>query len=71
MSTLQTAALMGAHTIGACNRSNSGYAGTWITGGARAFDNAYYKLMLDGSSSTAWGTEVRHDLCSVYQMFKL
>ena len=59
---LQTTALMGAHTIGACNRSNSGYAGTWITGGARAFDNEYYKVMLDDSSSTSWITEVRADI---------
>ena len=55
---------MGAHTIGACNRSNSGYAGTWITGGARAFDNEYYKVMLDDSSSTSWITEVRADILS-------
>ena len=61
---LQTTALMGAHTIGACNRSNSGYAGTWITGGARAFDNEYYKVMLDDSSSTSWIIEVRADILS-------
>ena len=57
---------MGAHTIGACNRSNSGYAGTWITGGARAFDNEYYKVMLDDSSSTSWITEVRADISCRY-----
>ena len=59
MFTLQTTALMGAHTIGACNRSNSGYAGTWIDGGARAFDNKYYQIMLDSSSTTTWVTEVK------------
>ena len=56
---MQTTALMGAHTIGACNRSNSGYAGTWIDGGARAFDNKYYQIMLGNSSTTTWVTEVK------------
>ena len=37
----QTAALMGAHTIGGANRNNSGYAGAWVGGAARVFDNRY------------------------------
>ncbi len=32
---------MGAHTIGGANRNNSGYAGAWVGGAARVFDNRY------------------------------
>jgi hypothetical protein len=46
----QSAALMGAHTIGGANPSNSGYRGRWTEARAsRLFDNSYYtSLMLKG-----------------------
>jgi len=50
----QTAALMGAHTVGACNRANSGYLGIWTTGAVREFDNTFYKHMVEDSSTLAW-----------------
>ena len=49
---------MGAHTIGACNRANSGYLGIWTTGAVREFDNTFYKLMLEDSSTLAWSNIV-------------
>jgi len=48
----QSAALMGAHTIGGASASNSGYVGRWTEANAsRLFDNGYYtSLVLKGWS---------------------
>ena len=48
----QTVALMGAHTLGSAMRENSGYAGQWIDGEAREFDNRFYTIMTD--SDVTW-----------------
>lgn len=45
---------MGAHTLGKCTKTNSGYSGPWITGkGTSSFDNAYYKQMIDSTLTYA------------------
>ncbi len=43
----QVVALMGAHTLGSAKRANSGYAGVWVDGEAREFDNRFYTIMTD------------------------
>jgi hypothetical protein len=50
----QVAAVMGAHTLGAAHRNESGFDGKWVVGGATSFDNRYYQLMLDDSRKTLW-----------------
>ena len=49
----QTAAIMGAHTLGNMEKENSGYSGPWLTDPAgelnhkTSFDNQYYQFMLN------------------------
>jgi len=49
----QTAAIMGAHTLGDMEKENSGYSGPWLTDPAgelnhkTSFDNQYYQFMLN------------------------
>ena len=62
LSTNQTVALMGAHTLGQCLEENSGYRGHWLLdeGMATTFDNTYYSIMLN--SSVTWTKRVRNQL---------
>lgn len=51
----QTAAIMGAHTLGNMEEEHSGYSGTWVTDPEgvltlkNSFDNAYYSFMINPS----------------------
>lgn len=40
----ETVALLGAHTLGRAQSSNSGFNGPWITGETTLFNNQYYKV---------------------------
>jgi len=45
-SPLEVTALMGAHTLGNAEITNSGFHGTWVQGEAGQFNNKYYSNML-------------------------
>ena len=49
----QTAAIMGAHTLGNCELENSGYRGPWLDDPSipmkATFDNSYYAFMINSS----------------------
>lgn len=47
----ETVALMGAHTLGRANTSNSGFEGVWIEDEADTFDNDYYMVLVDPSNN--------------------
>lgn len=51
ISTRETVALLGAHTLGAANPDNSGFAGPWVTN-PLLLDNDYYKVLLIGWRAT-------------------
>lgn len=55
LTTDQTVAIMGAHTVGQCLQENSGYRGHWLidpTDMATTFDNMFYQIMLN--TSVTW-----------------
>jgi len=43
----ETAALLGAHTLGRAATENSGFNGVWISGESSKFNNEYYKKLVD------------------------
>ena len=45
----QTVAIMGAHTLGAADPNDSGYAGAWIAGGQDSLNSAFYDDMEDAT----------------------
>ena len=57
----QTAAIMGAHTLGNMEVDNSGYNGPWMTAKSdqTSFDNKYYQNMLN--SNYTYGGNVSTD----------
>jgi len=55
LTTDQTVAIMGAHTVGQCIEENSGYRGHWLidpSDMATTFDNMFYQIMLN--TSVTW-----------------
>jgi len=45
----ETVAIMGAHTLGAADPNDSGYAGAWIAGGQDSLNSAFYDDMEDAT----------------------
>ena len=53
----QVVTLMGAHSLGMAEKSNSGYQGIWTPEARFSLDSAYYSAMID--PNVQWTNKVR------------
>lgn len=63
----ETTAIMGAHTLGGGEAKNTGYLGPWMNGEKFAFNNKYYWLIVDDSSTVWTNVNVKNDRNPVWQ----
>eukprot|EP00933_Yihiella_yeosuensis_P032193 TRINITY_DN25787_c0_g1_i1.p1 TRINITY_DN25787_c0_g1~~TRINITY_DN25787_c0_g1_i1.p1 ORF type:complete len:540 (-),score=72.77 TRINITY_DN25787_c0_g1_i1:230-1849(-) len=66
LTTRQTVALMGAHTLGRCDMNNSGYNSTWKDRGD-LFTTAYFKLLIEGRWKRAEMSNPHHPAERMFQ----
>ena len=65
MSETEVVALMGAHTLGGCTASQSGYRGLWKVDSPNYLNTKFYRFILGGESDATTPLDMINEVCRI------